>query len=98
MDCDQVDVFMDAAFDVVKRDIVLLQVKLRSLNTKLSAKKTTFESAERVAQVTALHCEASLQVLQHLCVTPNFRDQVLSHKVSFTLNFGAKFCQYKWLC
>ncbi|XP_024397275.1 nodulin homeobox isoform X3 [Physcomitrium patens] len=76
----KVDVFMDAAFDVVKRDIVLLQVKLRSLNTKLSAKKTTFESAERVAQVTALHCEASLQVLQHLCVTPNFRDQVLSHK------------------
>ncbi|KAG0559347.1 hypothetical protein KC19_10G098500 [Ceratodon purpureus] len=76
----KVDVFMDAAFDVVKRDIVLLQVKLRSLSTKLSAKKTTFESAERVAQVTALQCEASLQVLQHLCVTPTFRDQVLGHK------------------
>lgn len=80
LDHPKVDVFMDAAFDVVKRDIVLLQVKLRSLSIKLSAKKTTFESAERVAQVTALQCEASLQVLQHLCVAPNFRDQVLGHK------------------
>lgn len=82
---------MDAAFDVVKRDIVLLQVKLRSLSTKLSAKKTTFELAERVAQVTAIQCEASLQVLQHLCVTPTFRDQVLGHKVSFIVIIRAKY-------
>lgn len=86
---------MDASFDVVKRDIVLLQVKLRSLSSKLGAKKTTFASAERVAQVTALQCEASLQVLQHLCVPPTFRDQVLGHKVGvINLNCTFKFQHY----
>ena len=76
---------MDASFDAVKRDIVLLQLKLRSLSTKLSTKKTTLGAAERVAQVTALQCEASLQVLQHLCVPSTFRDRVLGHKVNIVL-------------
>jgi hypothetical protein len=76
-----VNVFMDAAFDAVKRDIILLQVKLRSLQNKIGAKKTTVLAAERVGLVTAQQCEASLQVLQFLCIPQAFRDKVLAHKV-----------------
>ncbi|CAM6045908.1 unnamed protein product [Sphagnum compactum] len=76
----KVNVFMDAAFDAVKRDIILLQVKLRSLQNKIGAKKTTVLAAERVGLVTAQQCEASLQVLQFLCIPQAFRDKVLAHK------------------
>ncbi|KAH9538566.1 hypothetical protein CY35_15G013600 [Sphagnum magellanicum] len=76
----KVNVFMDASFDAVKRDIILLQVKLRSLQTKIVAKKTTLLAAERVGLVTAQQCEASLQVLQFLCIPKAFRDKVLAHK------------------
>ncbi|KAL2651944.1 hypothetical protein R1flu_020072 [Riccia fluitans] len=76
----KVDVFMDAAFDVVRRDIGLLQSKLRTLHLKLASKKATLPAAERVGEATAQQCEASLQVLQSLCQTQAFRDQLLHHK------------------
>ncbi|KAG6548375.1 hypothetical protein Mapa_010154 [Marchantia paleacea] len=76
----KVDVFMDAAFDVVRRDIGLLQSKLRTLHIKLASKKATLPAAERVGEATAQQCEASLQVLQSLCQTQAFRDQLLHHK------------------
>ncbi|CAK9205523.1 unnamed protein product [Sphagnum troendelagicum] len=76
----KVNVFMDASFDAVKRDIILLQVKLGSLQNKILAKKTTLLAAERVGLVTAHQCEASLQVLQFLCIPQAFRDKVLAHK------------------
>lgn len=77
----QVEVFMDAAFDVVRRDIGLLQMKLRTLNIKLASKKATLPAAERVGEATAQQCEASLQVLQSLCQTSAFRDLLLHHQV-----------------
>jgi hypothetical protein len=91
-----VNVFMDASFDAVKRDIILLQVKLRSMQNKIVAKKTTLLAAERVGLVTAQQCEASLQVLQFLCIPQAFRDKVLAHKV-----FGSFFSLmsfFNYLC
>lgn len=76
---------MDAAFDVVRRDIGLLQSKLRTLHIKLASKKATLPAAERVGEATAQQCEASLQVLQSLCQTQAFRDQLLHHKVQNAL-------------
>ncbi|KAJ7568366.1 hypothetical protein O6H91_01G029400 [Diphasiastrum complanatum] len=76
----KVDVFMDVAFDAVRRDIGLLQSKVRTLHNKLSKNKTTFSAAERVAQTIVQQCEASLQVLQSLCEPQDFRDQLLKHK------------------
>ncbi|CAM6086571.1 unnamed protein product [Calypogeia fissa] len=75
----KVEIFMDAAFDVVRRDIGLLQSKLRTLHIKLASKKATLPAAERVGEATAQQCEASLQVLQSLCQTQAFRDQLLHH-------------------
>jgi hypothetical protein len=92
----KVNVFMDASFDAVKRDIILLQVKLHSLQNKIVAKKTTLLAAERVGLVTAQQCEASLQVLQFLCIPQAFRDKVLAHKV-----FGSFFSLvsfFNYLC
>jgi hypothetical protein len=81
----QVEVFMDAAFDVVRRDIELLQGNMRTTHIKFTDKKTTLpaaERAERAGEATAQQCEASLQVLQSLCQTQAFRDQLLHHTVS----------------
>jgi hypothetical protein len=88
----KVNVFMDASFDAVKRDIIFLQVKLHSLQNKILAKKTTLLAAERVGLVTAHQCEASLQVLQFLCIPQAFRDKVLAHKV-----FGSFFSLMSFL-
>jgi hypothetical protein len=72
----QANVFMDASFDAIKWDIILFQVKLCSLQSKIVAKKTTLFAAEHVGLITAQQCEASLQVLQFLCISRAFKDNV----------------------
>jgi hypothetical protein len=72
----QVNVFMDASFDAVKWDIIFLQVKLCSLRSKIFAKKTTLFAVEHVGLITAQQCEVSLQVLQFLCISRAFKDNV----------------------
>lgn len=76
----KVDIFMDVAFDAVRRDIGLLQSKLRVLNSRLLSNKITATVAECMAQVIAQQCEASVQVLQSLCQPHAFRDRLLNHK------------------
>ncbi|KAI5065048.1 hypothetical protein GOP47_0019743 [Adiantum capillus-veneris] len=76
----KVDIFMDAAFDAVRRDIGLLQTKLRALNSKLMSNRVSSNVAESMAEVIAQQCEASVQVLQSLCQPQAFRDKVLNHK------------------
>eukprot|EP00250_Pteridium_aquilinum_P010833 c19659_g1_i1 orf=891-3962(+) len=76
----KVDIFMDAAFDAVRRDIGLLQIKLRALNSKLMSNRVSSNVAESMAEVIAQQCEASVQVLQSLCQPHAFRDKVLNHK------------------
>ncbi|MCO5583429.1 hypothetical protein L7F22_037340 [Adiantum nelumboides] len=76
----KVDIFMDAAFDAVRRDIGLLQTKLRALNAKLMSNRVSSNVAESMAEVIAQQCEASVQVLQSLCQPQAFRDKVLNHK------------------
>jgi hypothetical protein len=44
----QMNVFMDASFDVIKWDIILFQVKLHFLQSKIVAKKITLFVAEHV--------------------------------------------------
>lgn len=76
----KVDIFMDAAFDAVRKDIIFFQLKLRTLNTKLLNNKTTFDAAERIAQIMSQHCEASLQALHSLCLQKLFRERLLRNK------------------
>ncbi|KAH9314712.1 hypothetical protein KI387_023339, partial [Taxus chinensis] len=76
----EVDIFMDAAFDAVRKDIVFFQIKLRTLNAKIMTKKTTLIAAERIAHIASQHCEASLQVLQSLCLQTLFRERLLKNK------------------
>jgi hypothetical protein len=44
----QVNVFMDASFDAIKWDVILFQVKLHFLRSKIVAKKKTLFVAEHV--------------------------------------------------
>lgn len=81
----QIDIFMDAAFDAVRRDVGLLQIKLRALNSKLMSNRVSSNVAESMAEVIAQQCEASVQVLQSLCQPHVFRDKVLNHKVRLCL-------------
>ncbi|XP_057835727.2 nodulin homeobox isoform X1 [Cryptomeria japonica] len=76
----EVDIFMDAAFDAVRKDIIYFQIKLRTLNAKIMTKKTTLLAAERIAHIASQHCEASLQVLQSLCLHTLFRERLLKNK------------------
>lgn len=76
----KVEIFMDAAFDAVRKDIMFFQLKLRTLNTKLLSNKITFDAAERIAHITSQHCEASLQALQSLCLQKLFRERLLKNK------------------
>lgn len=76
----KVDIFMEAAFDAVRKDIIFFQLKLRTLNTKLMNNKTTFDAAERIAQTMSKHCEASLQALHSLCLQKLFRERLLRNK------------------
>lgn len=76
----KIDIFMDAAFDAVRRDIGLLHMKLRALNSKLMSNRVSSNVAESMAEVIAQQCEASVQVLQSLCQPHVFRDKVLNHK------------------
>lgn len=76
----KVDIFMDAAFDAVRKDIMFFQLKLHTLNTKVLTNKTTFDAAERMAYLTLQNCEASLQALQSLCLQKSFREHLLKNK------------------
>ncbi|XP_024545754.1 nodulin homeobox [Selaginella moellendorffii] len=77
----KVDIFMDAAFDAVRRDIGLLQGRFKALSAKLAKEKTPpLCGAEQVSSTTLEHCEASLQVLQALSEPQAFRDRLLNHK------------------
>jgi hypothetical protein len=92
---EQVDIFMDATFDTVRRDIGLLQIKLRGLNSKLMNNRVSATVAESMAEVIGQQCEASIQVLQSLCQPDAFRDKVLNHKVSTNYHlivFHSRFC------
>ena len=79
---EQVDIFLDVTFDTVRRDVGLLQIKLRGLNSKLMSNRVSATVAGSMAEVIAQQCEASIQVLQSLCQPHAFRDKVLNHKVS----------------
>jgi hypothetical protein len=67
---------MDASFDALKRDIILFQIKMHSLQSKIVTKKTTLFVAEHVGFIIAEQCEVSLQVLQFLCISQAFKDNV----------------------
>eukprot|EP01018_Ginkgo_biloba_P033649 Gb_38592 [translate_table: standard] len=75
-----VDVFMDAAFDSVRKDIGFFELELQTLNTKLLSKRTSLAAAETTAHTAAQQCEASLEALHSLCLQKAFRERLLQNK------------------
>ncbi|XP_043720195.1 nodulin homeobox isoform X2 [Telopea speciosissima] len=76
----QVDVFMDVAFDAVRMDVRLLQIKLTVLKPDISCKKSIPPDAEQTLHNICHQCEASLQFLQSLCQQKLFRERLLRNK------------------
>ncbi|KAI3979977.1 hypothetical protein MKX01_042631 [Papaver californicum] len=74
----KVDIFMDAAFDAVRIDIIFLQDKLSVLNNDIA--KYSPSVAENIAHSLCQQCVASLQFLQSLCQQNLFRERVLKNK------------------
>ncbi|XP_042491431.1 nodulin homeobox isoform X2 [Macadamia integrifolia] len=71
---------MDVAFDAVRMDIRLLQIKLSVLNPDFSCKKSIPSDAEQTLHSICHQCEASLQFLQSLCQQKMFRERLLRNK------------------
>jgi len=76
---DQVDIFMDVAFDSLHEDVRLLNIRLSSMGSG-SFHVGSLES--RHAHFICQQCEASLQFLLLLCQQKLFRDRILKNKVS----------------
>lgn len=74
----KVDIFIDAAFGAVRRNINFLHIKLSAdekdiySNPSLASEKTVYFCCQQ--------CEASLQFLQSLCQHKSFRERVLRNK------------------
>ncbi|KAL5714039.1 hypothetical protein ACHQM5_016053 [Ranunculus cassubicifolius] len=68
----EVDLFMDAAFNAVRIDIVFLQIKLSAIKNGSSSSLVEL-STNSLCQ----HCETSLQFLQSLCQQKLFRERLL---------------------
>ena len=76
---DQVDIFMDVAFDSLHEDVRLLSIRLSSMSFSFFP-VGSLES--RLAHFICQLCEASLQFLLLLCQQKLFRDRILKNKVS----------------
>ncbi|KAH9325572.1 hypothetical protein KI387_005750, partial [Taxus chinensis] len=76
----KVDVFMDAAFDSVRKDIGFLELELHALSSKQLNKKPTIPAVETTAFTTAQQCEASIQTLHSLCLQKSFRERLLQNR------------------
>ncbi|XP_057814834.2 nodulin homeobox isoform X3 [Cryptomeria japonica] len=76
----KVDVFMDAAFDSVRKDIGFLELELHALSSKQLNKKSTIPAVEITVCTTAQQCEASIQTLHSLCLQKSFRERLLQNR------------------
>lgn len=76
----KVDVFMDAAFDSVRKDIGFLELELQALSTKQQGKIPSVPAVETTAITSVQQCEASLEALHSLCLQKSFRERLLQNK------------------
>lgn len=76
----KVDVFMDAAFDSVRKDIGFLELELQALSTKQQGKIPSVTTVETTAISSVQQCEASIEALHSLCLQKSFRERLLQNK------------------
>ncbi|KAF9605302.1 hypothetical protein IFM89_015918 [Coptis chinensis] len=76
----EVDLFMDAACNAVRIDIMFLRIKLSALNTVNLCNKSNPTPVQIAVYSLCQQCEASLQFLQSLCQQKSFREYLLKNK------------------
>ncbi|XP_057538904.1 nodulin homeobox isoform X2 [Amaranthus tricolor] len=74
----KVDIFVDAAFGAVRKNINFLQIKLSTDENQFNSNLS--QSADKIVNFYCLQCEASLQFLQSLCQNKSFRERLLRNK------------------
>jgi hypothetical protein len=72
----KVDVFMDAAFDSVRKEIGFLELELQALSK--NGKTKYLPAVETMAITFVQQCEASLEALHSLCLQKSFRERLLT--------------------
>ncbi|PIA59875.1 hypothetical protein AQUCO_00400623v1 [Aquilegia coerulea] len=75
----EVDLFMDAAFNAVRIDVIFLRIKLSAAKTDVLCQSNP-TAVERSAHILCQQCEASLQFLHSLCEQKVFRERLLKNK------------------
>ncbi|KAK8950514.1 hypothetical protein KSP40_PGU009758 [Platanthera guangdongensis] len=77
---EQVDIFMDVAFDSVQATSRLIHIKLSLLNHDVLCNSLSLSTAEKTASFIFQQCEASLHYLLSLCQQKMFRDRLLKNQ------------------